>query len=346
MKKIVKWLFISFLAFIAFLSFSIYKNTQTALGPVHPIFALIKTITPKDNEQVFIQAIKNKDTQGLKRFRETVASFYQLSGDVIFSGTLDKTSFSSFDYALPLNIYRPQNSDNKDLPVVIYYHGGGFTSGNIELISKVAQSIAEKSQAVVITPSYRLAPEHPFPAAIDDSYNALKWFFQQAEELGFSTNKVFVSGDSAGGNLAATVALQAKQDNLHLAGQILIYPDLAVLSHPFDQSIIEIGIPPSADFITAVGIAYAANSELKDTKHSPIYAKDLSGLAPAMFITADFDPLLTEGQQYAAQLQAAKINVDHHHYPTLSHGFISMVGLLNEADEAIDKIADFIKIQL
>jgi len=343
LKKVCILLSAAFLLFGVSIFGFIQVKTKTDLGDLHPIFAVVKMLSSSTVEASFIEALESQDTNALSEYRETVAGFYQLSGNVEFNGQLETTTYPTKLSQQALRVYSPADVQEKP-PVIIYYHGGGFSSGDIQLVEKLAKQLSQTAHAIVLTPAYRLAPEHPYPAALDDAYAALQWAVSESVLRAWDTERIFVAGDSAGGNLAASVSLLNRdRHNLKIAGQILIYPDLSPLNHPFDEQILAQAVPPSAAFIVAAGRAYVADDNSLPAYHSPLAFDDLRGMPKAFVITAQFDPLRTEGELYYHKLKAANVEAKLSFKRQLGHGFISMLGLLKATDDTIVEIAEFVK---
>lgn len=250
--------------------------------------------------------------------------------------------------ALPVRIYRPRGDG--PAPVLVWYHGGGWVIGDIATSDATARRLCAEAGAVVVSVGYRLAPEHPYPAGPDDAWAALGWVAAHAAEIGGDPARLAVGGDSAGGNLAALVALRARDEGgPALRHQLLVYPatDLA-MDHP---SIHENG---EGYFLTEAAMLWFADHYLgADRQHgdpaspavSPLRA-EVAGVAPAQVLTAEFDPLRDEGDAYAARLAEAGVPVDHVPHPGLIHGFFSMGSLSPDADEATAAAIDRLRAAL
>ena len=238
--------------------------------------------------------------------------------------------------AIALRLYRPAAAA-RPAPTLVYYHGGGWTMGNLDSHDVLCRQLADESGFVVVAVDYRMGPEHRFPAAVDDVLAATRWLQAQADTLGLDATRFAVGGDSAGGNLAAVVALAWRDagEAVPLKFQLLIYPAtdmrLAAPSHTSNGQ----GYLLTADTIRYFRSHYLDPEQYGDWRASPLLHADLSGLPPALVITAGFDPLRDEGRQYADALSAAGSPAQYICFERQIHGFITMGRLLDEADTAV-----------
>jgi acetyl esterase len=244
---------------------------------------------------------------------------------------------------LRLRVYRPNALH--DLPAVVYYHGGGFSLGDLDTHDRICRLLASRAQALVVSVDYRLAPEHPFPAAVDDAYAALRWVHGHANGLDADPGRLTVAGDSAGGNLAAVAAIRARDEGgVPLVFQLLIYPvtDLSSFATRSHEDLKE-GFLLSRTFAEAMRRAYVPLPEDRRRPYaSPLLAPDLQGLPPALIITAQFDPLRDEGEAYGRRLAAAGVKVATIRYNGVTHGFFG-VGVLRKGRQAVDDAASALK---
>jgi acetyl esterase len=243
---------------------------------------------------------------------------------------------------VPVRIYWPQ-SEAGNLPIVVFYHGGGFALGDLETHDPVARAHAVGADAIVVSVDYRLAPEHPFPAGLDDSWAALQWTAEHANELGGDPARIAVAGDSAGGNLAAVIAQRARDEGgPTLAFQLLWYPSItADLSLP---SFAENADAPilNREVIDAFLTWYAPGVDISDPKALPVTlapcnAADFSGLAPAFIGSAEHDPLRDDAALYAKVLNDAGVPAELSNEGTLVHGYVSFALIIPAAAEATNR---------
>jgi acetyl esterase len=242
--------------------------------------------------------------------------------------------------ALPARLYAP---GRERLPVLLYLHGGGFTIGNLETHDSLCRQLAVRSGAAVVALDYRLAPEHRFPTAVNDSWTAMQWLAEQGGELGLDSTRLAVGGDSAGGTLAAVVALHARDTGLRLALQLLITPGTtAHQDTPSHRQFAE-GFLLDAEGIAWFFDHYIAHEDRTDWRFAPLNADEVEGVAPACVILAECDPLVDEGVAYADKLRAAGVPVDLELYRGVTHDFIKMARSLPEAGMAMDAAAAALK---
>jgi acetyl esterase len=239
---------------------------------------------------------------------------------------------------VPLRLYRPVGTGAAELlPVLVYFHGGGWTMGDLDTHDVLCRQLCNGAGVAVVSVDYRMGPEHRFPAAVDDSIEATRWVRQQASSLRLDPARLAVGGDSAGGNLAAVVALaQRDAGDAALAFQLLIYPatDMRCVapSHTRNAQ----GYLLTADTLAYFRGHYMANAaKWSDWRASPLLAADHSGLPPALVLTAGYDPLVDEGRAYADKLSAAGTACQYVCFDRQIHGFLPMSRVLDEARLAL-----------
>jgi acetyl esterase len=243
---------------------------------------------------------------------------------------------------VPVRVFRPRVDE--PLPLLMFFHGGGFVLGDLDLHDAICRTVSEAADCVVVSVDYRLAPEHPYPAGVEDCFAATRWAVENAELVGVDRERVSVGGDSAGGNMAAVVALMARdRGGPKLSSQLLIYP---VIDTDFDTD--SYLANASGYLLTRPIMRWFWGHYLADPAHSadayacPIRSSDLRGLPPAMVITAGYDPLRDEGAAYAAALEAAGVETVHRCYEGMIHGFYAMTALLDTARDAVGHSAGYL----
>ncbi|MFV0524358.1 MAG: alpha/beta hydrolase [Acidimicrobiales bacterium] len=239
---------------------------------------------------------------------------------------------------VPVRVYAP--STEPGLPVVAFFHGGGWVLSSVDGHDSLARRLAASSGALVVSVDYRLAPEHPFPAPHDDCWAVTRWLADHAEELGGDPGRLAVAGDSAGGNLAAGVALRARDEGLPLRFQLLIYPCIDV-----EQTRPSMRDNADGYFLTAADMAwfwdqFVPPGHRDDPYAVPMRAGDVAGLAPALIQTAEFDPLRDEGEAWGARLADAGVPVTVTRYDGVVHGFVSRWIQMARAADAHREAAD------
>jgi len=243
---------------------------------------------------------------------------------------------------IPLRVYRPAGVPaSTPLAVLVFFHGGGWVIGDLETHDVLCRQLTAGSGVSVVSVDYRLAPEHKFPAAVDDAWAATRWVVAHAGELAVDASRLAVGGDSAGGNLAAVVALLARDKGAPaIAVQVLIYPVTDLVGETRSYRDFAEGY-----LLTREGMRWfiahylTAEAEAADWRASPLRAQSLAGLPPALIVTAGFDPLRDEGEAYAERLRDAGVRVDSVCYGGMIHGFVPMGRLLDTAGRAISLIA-------
>lgn len=241
---------------------------------------------------------------------------------------------------LKVRLYRPSFSW-RPIPALLYLHGGGWTFGDLESHDTLCRQLAQATGHAILAVDYRLAPEHPFPAALDDAWAALEWLTTNARLLAIDPVAIGIAGDSAGGNLAAVTALRARDEGgPNLKVQVLIYPCVDLVATAASHTARADGyLLTRRSYMRYVANYLGDATGALDWRVSPARAAELAGLPPTIVVTAGFDPLLDEGRQYAGRLAAAGVPVLHRSYPDMIHGFITMGRRLGMANTAIADVA-------
>jgi acetyl esterase len=272
-----------------------------------------------------------------------------LANDIEFTAEVERDDFLIAGPLgeIPVRTYQPKSDRDTNRPIVVFFHGGGGVLGDLDCYENLCRYLCLHSGAVFLSVGYRLAPEHPFPAGLEDCDAALRWTAINAEKLGVQAEKLVVMGDSTGGNLAASVChLARERGGPSIEGQVLLYPMLSLDKNPSFNSRRVYG---NGDyFISQASIAWTVELYLAEEKQallpeaSPIYAQEFAGLPPALVITAGFDPLQDEGEAYANKLATAGVEAQYHCYASTFHGFISFAGSLARGREALGLIVGWL----
>ncbi len=237
---------------------------------------------------------------------------------------------------IPMRLYRPGDLE-EPLPVLIYFHGGGFVIGSPDTHDIPCRRLSLGGACLVVSVDYRLAPEHPFPAAVDDAWAATRWVVAHATDLGGDPTRVAVGGDSAGGNLSAIVCHLAKRDGApELVYQLLIYPGTDLTCGLGSHESLGEGYRLTTQLLDWFMEHYfGQGGDRRQLTASPLFADDFTELPPALVLTAGYDPLKDEGRAYADKLRGAGVETEFVEYGGMIHGFITMGGFLDATDEAL-----------
>jgi acetyl esterase/lipase len=239
---------------------------------------------------------------------------------------------------IPLRAYRPAGSSSEEtLPLLMYFHGGGWVIGDLDTHDVVCRQLANGARCAVISVDYRMGPESPFPAAVEDCVAATRWAAAEAAKLKIDPRRIAVGGDSAGGNLAAVVALTARDaGGPALAFQLLVYPATDQrYGFPSVERNGEGYLLTKQSMVYFRGHYLPRRKDWEDWRASPLLARSLAGLPPALVITAGFDPLVDEGRAYAERLAAEGVATVYVEFPDMVHGFLLMGGVLDTANAAV-----------
>ncbi len=248
---------------------------------------------------------------------------------------------------IPVRLYAPSSSG--PFPVLVFFHGGGWVRGSIEAYDGLCRRLTNGADCLVVSVEYHRAPEHPFPAGFEDCYASTEWAWTHAADLGGDPDRVAIGGDSAGGNLAAAVALAARdRDGPELEHQLLVYPSVSHPSIEWFDSYDENG---EGYFLEMDGVEwyheqYTGPSDRGNHYAFPLRARDLSGLPSATVLTAGFDPLVDEGNAYADRLEEAGVETTRLHYESQIHAFLNLYEHLDGADRAIEDVTSELRTAL
>lgn len=247
---------------------------------------------------------------------------------------------------IPVRYYRPVGAlSQESMPVLVYFHGGGWVIGNLDSHDVVCRRLANAGRCVVVSVDYRMAPEHKFPAAVEDCMAATEWVARSPGPLRIDASRLAVGGDSAGGNLAAAVALMARDaKSPRISAQLLFYP-----ATDFDMSMPSHKTRGEGYLLTTRTMEWFRDQYFRgaedgaDWRASPLKATDFEGLPPAYVLTAGYDPLCDEGEAYARKLHDAGVTVTMRRYPGQIHGFLNMGKMIRAAGEALDEAGRYLK---
>ena len=243
---------------------------------------------------------------------------------------------------IPLRLYRgAATSRGEILPAFVYFHGGGWVIGNIDTHDSLCRYLANAARCIVVSADYRLAPEHKFPAAVEDCFAATAWVAGEAARLGIDPERLAVGGDSAGGNLAAVVSLLARDRGVpRLCYQALVYPAVdCAMTHPSHDRFAEGYLLTRTTLRWFYDHYLRGSDDIGDWRASPLRAADLSDVAPAMVVTACNDVLCDEGEAYAWRLREHGVPVELRRFPDQIHGFLTMGKIVRAAQPALDEVA-------
>lgn len=298
-------------------------------------------LTPKIkqilNHLESIQPFNPQDSlDGARKFLETMS--LQLSGKKESVTMIEELHIPQENHQIPIRIYRPKGRDVQQSPAIIYIHGGWFIAGGYETHDAVVRKLANKTGAVVIFIDYRLAPEHPFPAGLNDCIDGVKWVFENAESLGIDTDKVGIIGDSAGAALSTAVSTQLGK---HLKFQVLIYPAVDNQLNSKTWETYENGPVLNKQGGMEAWAGYLPEDEKDNPLAIPVLIRDFKETPPTLIILAEHDPLLDDGKQLSANMENAGIKLKTSLYKDMVHGFMHMGELLEEVQSAVNAMAEF-----
>jgi len=303
------------------------------------------------NVELFLQAVQQQERPslrdvGLEEARQGIVLMHALCTPPGELARYEQRTVPGPGGDIPVRIY--SQATEAALPVVVFFHGGGWTIGDVASYDTLCRKLAVATGLTVISVDYRLAPEHVFPAAAEDCFAATKWIAEHGGELGVDGSRLAVAGDSAGGNLAAVTSILARdRGGPTISFQLMIYPVIdGTMSFPSYKENAE-GYLLTADDMAWFYEQYVPpDVDRKNAMLSPLYAPDLSGLPPALVITAEYDPLRDEGEAYADALQQAGVEARASRYDGMVHGFVPIDGVVPTATQAIDEAAAALKYWL
>ncbi|MBD2102328.1 alpha/beta hydrolase [Leptolyngbya sp. FACHB-261] len=290
------------------------------------------------------------DADPIQLARNGYRQVIPLAGPIEDVAAVEDYQVDSVIPTVPLRLYRPQSQggNTSPLPALVYLHGGGFVSGGFDTHDRPLRALANASGYVIAAVEYRLAPESPFPAAPEDCFAALQWVIQKAEKLSIDASKIAIGGDSAGGLLATVVCLMSRDRKVSRPiAQVLIYPNTDLASDTPSWHELDFLHPNRSreNFVGQMAMYVTDPEEREQPYASPLRAPDVSGLPPALMITAELDPQRDEGEAYAQRLRDAGCLVTHTRYPGVLHGFFQMGGAIASGRVAIAEVAAYLRLR-
>ncbi len=295
-----------------------------------------------------LEAAKNSNLPELHMLTPAAARAQYAKGVSLTSGSspemagVEDIQINGPEISLSARLYSPAGAPSDNAALLVYFHGGGWCFGSIETHDHVCRRLAVAINGRVLSVDYRLAPEHKFPAAVEDAIRAVRWASDNVHSLGVDPMKLYVGGDSAGGNLAAVAAINARDmDGPTIAAQLLIYPATDMAMNFPSHTTYGIGYRLTRPLMIWSVLNYLRDGrDLNDPRASPLRADNHGDLPPAIIITAGLDPLRDEGNAYANALREAGVNVIHKCYSGAIHGFVGLTGVSSTADDCISFIGN------
>lgn len=320
---------ISFLALVSCTTINNHKKTEMQLTPaIHKVLDHLEKIQVFDAKDPLDQS---------RKYYETMA--FQLSGSKESVALIEEISIPAADHQIPVRIYRPKVKSPKKSSAIIYLHGGWFISGSYETHDAIVRQLANATGSDIIFINYRLAPEHPFPAGLDDCKTVVEWLISNAETLGIDKNKLGIIGDSAGGALSGALATEIGD---LLKFQVLIYPAADNSLNTASWETYKNGPILNKEGGIQVWNWYLPNKEQQTNPLAvPILIKDFKNTPPTLILLAEHDPLRDEGEQLSRHMKESGVVVTTHFYKDMVHGFMHMGAILDETKTAVDEIAAF-----
>jgi len=319
--------------------FFIIKNlTETSNGRINTYFALNLQLDKILNPQ----SVNDEQIEKIRPYLNREST--KLSKEPIPFPNIKNITVEANSEKIPVRIYTPENGEK--FPIIIYSHGGTWISGNLDTHDTVCRKLSQNTNAIVISVDYRLAPENPFPAGLNDVYNILQWTYKNAESINGDEKHIALVGDSAGGNLSAAVSLMARDKNgPQISCQVLIYPstniyELNTQSWSYFANDFNIS---KDDMEKYISFYVPREEDRKNPYASPLLANDFNNLPSTLVITAEIDPLRDEGEAYANKLKENGIQVDVIRINGVTHGFITMDKITDKADEALNEISLYLQ---
>lgn len=269
----------------------------------------------------------------------------ELAGPAEEVASVEDRTLDTPEGSVRVRIYHPAGAGPGPYPALLWYHGGGWVTGSLETHDAACRAVCNRAGCAVIAVDYRMAPEHPFPAAVADSWIALQWAAEHGTEVGVDKSRLAVGGDSAGGNLAAVMSLRAaERGHPRLSAQVLIYPVTDSDLHSASYESNGAGHGLTRDTMRWFFEQYAPDPRSHlDPDLAPMKALTLQGVAPALVVTCEFDPLLSEGEAYARRLEEAGIETTYREEAGMIHGYFRWAGITDRAEKTYGDIASHLR---
>lgn len=338
-KKKGIWIFSAIILTLTTGAFLLIKNlTTTSYGKLNMKVAVMMKVNKYFNPN----SIKGKK---INEIRETLnKDSIKWSAKPIPFSNIKNVSIDISSSKIPVRIYTPEGGSK--LPIIIYSHGGFWIGGNLDTADNICRKLSKNTKAIVVSVGYRLAPENPFPAGLNDVYNVIQWTYKNAESINGDAKHIAVAGDSAGGNLAAAVSQLARDKNgPHITCQVLVYPPTNIYhlnSKSWSYTFSDFSISRE-DMDKYISLYIPKKEDRKSPYASPLLAKDFKRLPHALIITAEIDPLRDEGEAYAEKLKESNNEVVVTMYKGSTHGFLSMDQISKEGDKALNEISLYLQ---
>ncbi|MBI6871277.1 alpha/beta hydrolase [Clostridium aciditolerans] len=338
-KKKGIWVFVVIvLALIIGTFFLIKRLTTTSYGKVNMKVAVMLKVNKYFNPN----SIKGKPINEIREILNKDSTIW--SAKPIPFSNIRNVNIDISSTKIPVRIYTPEGGSN--LPIIVYLHGGFWIAGNLDTIDNVCRKLSKNTKAIVVSVDYRLAPENPFPAGVNDAYNVIQWVYKNAESINGDAKHIAVAGDSAGGNIAAAVSQMVRDKNgPHITCQVLVYPSTNLFelnSKSWSQSSNDFNISRE-DMEKYISLYIPKKEDRKNPYASPLLAKDFKGLPHTLIIIAEIDPLRDEGEAYAEKLKHAGDEVVVAMYKGTTHGFLTMDRISGEGDKALNQISLYLQ---
>lgn len=336
MKKFLK-IFLVIIVILAAASFFFIRNlTETGHGKLNAYVALNLQLNKLLNP-------KPSNLSSIKETRKYLDSQSSKSDTTIPFSNIKNTVININSHKIPVRIYTPQSKGN--FPVIIYSHGGFWIAGSVDTHDSVCRKLSKNTNAIVISVNYRLAPENPFPAAINDVYSVLQWTYKNADSINGNKKLIALAGDSAGGNISAAVSLMARdKSGSPITCEVLIYPPTNIykLNSESWSYFTKSANLSTQDMQKYISFYTPKKEERKNPYASPLLAENLSELPDTLIIAAEIDPLHDEDIAYANKLKSSNVKVKANEYKGVPHGFVTMSKITNKSNEALGDIYSYI----